>query len=448
MAQGQARVPGLHVHEADPAADQAALERLGLWCLRRYSPLVALDPPDGLWLDATGVGHLFGDDRAMLEDLVLRLARSGIAARCAMAGTPGAAHGLARHGYQRITLADRQIHEALGVLPIEALRLPDEMVRSLRKLGFEQVGELCRTSRAALALRFGALLGERLDQMFGRLAEPLTPLAPPELVRVERAFVEPIGTAESLEHQLDLLVAALCTRLAARALGVRRLDLLCRRVDARTEAVRIGTGTPSQDPRHLLRLLALRLDGIDPGFGIERLALVATLVEPVRPQQTSSLVRDRQQEIVGLVDTLANRLGASRLYRTVPVESDLPERAVSRVAALAPPQAPTQAAGWPAILPRPARLLASPEPVDTLALLPDHPPSQFVWRGIRRQVVRADGPERVFGEWWRQDTERHSVRDYFQVEDQAGERFWLFRSGDGMDPASGPMRWYLHGLFA
>ena len=114
-----------------------------------------------------------------------------------------------------------------------------------------------------------------------------------------------------------------------------------------------------------------------------------------------------------LVDRLANRLGARRLYRVIPVESDLPERSVRSVAPLAPPAC----AIWPEHWPRPSRLLSPPEPIETVALLPDHPPAQFTWRGVCRRVKRADGPERVFGEWWRHDGEADAVRDYFQVED-------------------------------
>ena len=57
-------------------------------------------------------------------------------------------------------------------------------------------------------------------------------------------------------------------------------------------------------------------------------------------------------------------------------------------------------------------------------------------------------PERVFGEWGHSDAELTAIRDYFQVETEAGERFWLFREGDGEDPATGSRRWFLHGIFA
>jgi protein ImuB len=102
---------------------------------------------------------------------------------------------------------------------------------------------------------------------------------------------------------------------------------------------------------------------------------------------------------------------------------------------------------WPADLPRPVRLLDPPQPVDAMALLPDQPPVAFTWRRVRHRVRRADGPERIAGEWWKRAGEMRSVRDYFRVEDEAGQRFWLFRRGDGDDPATGDLRWFLHGFF-
>src|SRR3546814_20413407 len=81
-----------------------------------------------------------------------------------------------------------------------------------------------------------------------------------------------------------------------------------------------------------------------------------------------------------------------------------------------------------------------------MALLPDHPPVHFVWRGVRRRVTRADGPERLYGEWHLSDADFLGVRDYFQVEDETGARYWLFRHGDGMGRATGGQGWVLHGL--
>src|SRR5450631_1317809 len=92
----QALVPGLIVRDADPAADAKALDRLALWALQRYAPIVAADPPDGLVIDVTGATHLHGGEDAMLKGMVERIAASSITARAAIANSWGAAYALAR----------------------------------------------------------------------------------------------------------------------------------------------------------------------------------------------------------------------------------------------------------------------------------------------------------------------------------------------------------------
>jgi protein ImuB len=444
-AQAHALVPGLLTFEADPAEDAAGLERLAVWALRRYAPLVAPDPPDGLVLDVTGAAHLHGGEDALLADVVARLGAVRAAARAALAPTWGAAHALARwSGTATACVDETALAEVLGRLPVAALRLAPGLVDGLRRLGLDTVGELAAQPRAPLALRFGPEPGRRLDQAFGRLAEPITPVVVSDLVRVDRVLAEPVSAPEVLARHVGLLAEALARALEDRSLGARRLDLLFHRVDRRVEAVRAGTAKPVRDARHLGRLLLDRLERIDPGLGVERLALAAPVAEPLdwHPAR-SELGAPPEPDVAALVDTLANRVGASRLYRLARVESDVPERSVRRVAPLAAPTPGRWPRGWP----RPSRLLAAPEPVDTLALLPDHPPVHFTWRGVRRRVARADGPERVHGEWARSDAEVWAVRDYFVVEDEAGGRFWLFRAGDGADPATGSQRWFLHGLF-
>jgi protein ImuB len=156
-----------------------------------------------------------------------------------------------------------------------------------------------------------------------------------------------------------------------------------------------------------------------------------------------SMTEEPEADVSGLIDTLANRVGERRIYRFAAVASDVPERCIMRIA----PLAPNTGEAWPDHWPRPSRLLPAPEPIDAIALLPDHPPASFAWGGIRRRVMRADGPERVFGEWWKRDAELATVRDYFQVEDEAGERYWIYRAGDGEDAATGSHRWFLHGVF-
>ncbi|MER8504912.1 DUF6504 family protein [Mesorhizobium sp. M1339] len=441
----QALVQGLAVMDAAPQADAEALERLALWALRRYAPIVATDPPDGLVLETTGADHLHGGEQLMLTDMVERLGRVGFSARAAIADSWGAAHAIARYVKQTVrVVAVNSTYDAILPLPIAALRLPNAIVSGLRVLGFDRVGELLKQPRAPLTLRFGPELGRRLDQAAGCLAEPIEPVRAADVVEVKRGFGEHIGAAETIARYVGKLVQALCAELETKGLGARRLDLLLYRVDNRVEAIRVSTALPVRDVKRLTRLLCDKIETVDPGFGIELMRLSAPLAEPLTPKQTiSSLIEQRDADISDLIDILGNRVGEEKLYRFAPVASDVPERSLRRVA----PGSVETGEAWPDHWPRPARLFAVPEPIEAIALLPDHPPASFTWRGIRRRVKRADGPERVFGEWWKRDAELAAVRDYFQVEDEAGERFWIYRAGDGEDEATGSHRWFLHGIF-
>jgi protein ImuB len=444
-SKAQALVANLAVMDADPDADRIALEKLAIWMQRHFAPIVAPDG-DGLMLDITGCAHLFGGETAMLQQIVGKLAAVHIGARIAAAPSYGAAHALARTVAAPIYQQQQdKLAGALSLLPVSALRLPTEILAALKQLGFDRIEELNSTPRAPLALRFGPIIGTRLDQAYGRADEPFVPILPLEMPHVRRNFAEPIAAPETLARYTTKLVEQLCADLEVKGLGARKLDLLFFRVDNRIEAIRIGTAKPVRDVKRLAKLLCDKIETVNPGFGIETMTLTALVAEPLTYRAVStSLTEAAAPDVSGLIDTLANRMGEERLYRVAPVESDIPERAVKRVTVLASPTGAT----WPAHWPRPTRLLNPPERVETLALLPDHPPTFFTWRGRRRRVAQADGPERIPEEWWKSDAEMKAVRDYFQVQDEAGERFWLYRAGDGEDPATGPQDWFVHGIFA
>ncbi|MQX07568.1 DNA polymerase Y family protein [Sinorhizobium fredii] len=444
-AKAQALVQGLVMIDADPAADLAVLERLTLWALSQYSPVVAMDPPDGIIMDTEGADHLQGGEELMLSGLVNRLRGRGLAARAAIAETWGAAHAIARTTSRETVIVPRgETARAVNRLPLSSLRLPAETVASLRTLGFATVGDLAAIPRAPLTLRFGPEVGRRLDQMFGRVAEPIDPIRPVDLVEVQKSFAEPIGAPETIEKYVSRLVRQLCLELVKRGLGVRRADLIVHRVDNTIQALRAGTAKPVRDIAWLTKLFRDRIERIEPGFGIEKLSLAAIIAEPlIEAQSASSLIEEQVTDVTPLIDVLGNR-GGQRSFRVAPVASDVPERSVQRIA----PTAAEDGATWPLNWPRPPRLLARPEPIEVIALLPDHPPVSFTWRGKRRRVKRADGPERIFGEWWKRSSEWVAVRDYFVVEDDVGERFWIFRAGDGVDAETGSHKWFLHGMFA
>lgn len=439
VTHAQSLVPGLVVVNATPDEDDAALDRLALWCVK-YSPLVTADPPDGIFIDVAGAAHLFQGEAALLRDLCGRLNAEGIAAKAALADTPGCAWAMARYGNAAIVAPGRAA-DAIASLPVASLRLPAVVVASLAEVGIERVAHLASKPRASLQLRFGGDVVLRLDQAMGSVQEALTSLIPPEVPRAELRFAEPVGDPEDLKRIIARLCGKLCTDLETRGIGARRLDLVFVRVDNIAQGARIGLSRPNRDPKHLTKLLAERLVVIDPGFGIETASLTATWVEAITERQTVGrhvAQQDGDVDLGQLVDTLGVRLGQDKIFRLAPVESHLPERSVKRVAALHPPKG----LDWPRNLPRPARLFAHPEKIEVVAELPDHPPRLFVWRKIRHRVAKADGPERIHGEWWISERETNLVRDYYRVETVDGSRYWLFRDA----PAEQGGSWWLHGV--
>ncbi|MBV9884506.1 MAG: DNA polymerase Y family protein [Sphingomonadaceae bacterium] len=445
LAKARILVAGLDVRPADPEGDAAWLQRLGLFAARRWTPRAGLSGGHGLWLDLGGVAHLFGGERAMCTRILAFLKRLGFTARIAVASTTGAAHALARFGGKPLLLCPSgREADALAQMPLAALRLDDDLLGRAGRLGLERIGELVAMPRAPLQRRFGDALLLRLDQALGRAAEPFDPIVPEEPPSILLRFVEPIASPEAIAEAAGEAVRRLVPILAEAGLGVRRLILAADRVDREVQRVAVRLARATRDGAHLTRLLHARIEEIEPGFGIERLRLIATRVEPLGAQAIEGELAGVRPapDLALLIDRLAVRLGTRRVHRLTALESDLPERSVGRAGPLGP------VALWPD-WPRPVRLLSPPEPLDhVMAELPDAPPARFRWRGRSYRVAAADGPERVYGEWWRREAEREAVRDYFQVEAEDGARFWLFRKGDGEDPATGDLSWHLHGLFA
>jgi len=457
LADARAIYPALQVAPADLAGDDQALTRLALWC-QCYSPCTRADPPDGVSLDITGCAHLFGGESGLLETLAARLDGFGLTARLAIAPTLGAAWGLARHATNpRLIVQCKSLHEHLAPLPGAALRLPQETIPALEKLGLKKIGDLLGKPRAPLTARFGPQLIHRLDEALGHEEESFTPLSPPVRHFAECRFAEPIVTREAIETAIARLTRDLTAALEKAGKGVRRVELQLFRVDGWFEALPLATSTATRDPCHLARLLCERLDRIEDraGFGFEAARLSAHLVEDKAAQQ-EDLNGDALAgpgDIAPLLDRLVNRFGARRVTRPLPYPSYIPERATRSVSVLEK----TESHDWSAharivqdgaSCARPLFLFATPEPVTTIAEVPDGPPTRFEWRRMTHRVTRAEGPERIAPEWWLAPAgASRATRDYYRVEDEAGGRFWLFRDGLYEREGDAP-HWFIHGVFA
>jgi len=459
LAEARALYPGLIPLEADPAGDLAALQGLAAWA-ERYTPLAAPDVlmdrgpnlDHGLWLDITGCAHLLGGEAALLADLSARLARQDILARLALAGTAGAAWALARMpgGNERIVVPPGGEEAALVLLPIAALRLAVREVAALRQVGVRTIGNLLRLPRADVTARFGAMAVLRLDQALGRAEEAIAWPRPAVPFHEVLAFAEPIGTAEDLSYALALLAERVCARLDAAGQGGLRFVARFFRVDNSVREIALALARPGRDAAYLAKLLGMKLETVDPGFGVEAVSLAAEESAVLSAVQAEAFrIADDLDGLDAVVDRLANDLGPERVWRVAPFPSHVPERAVARVPVL------QCAPGWESdpSCPRPIRLLRRPEPIEVTAPVPDDPPILFRWRRRVHRVRAATGPERIAAEWWKskkQDLtarlESDLIRDYYQVEDADGAKFWVFRAG--LHGGDHTPRWFLHGLFA
>lgn len=449
LAQARAQVPALRVEPADPTADADALVTLAR-AADRYTPLVGLDPPLGLFLDVTGCVHLFGDEEGLVADAAARFARWGYSVRTAVAGSPAAAWAVARYGPGGVVPAGADA-EAMASLPVEALRLPGEITAVLARLGVKTVAQLLRQPRAPLVRRFGPLLARRIDQAEGRDGEPITPLAPVAPFVVERRFAEPLMEMPAVEAALVALAGRLSRGLFARGRGARRIGLRLFHADGAVRDVLVGASEPLVDEARIAALVRPRLDAlsarIESESGIDLMRLHAGEIEVRVARQADFAGADAARaDFARLVDTLSERLGSAAVQRLLPADTHQPGAADARAPAreaIAPPPWPHR--GHDAPPRRPLRLFAQPEPVETLASVPDGPPVRFVWRRVSYHVAAAEGPERIAPNWWEAGAATLTV-DYFRVEDVEGRRFWMFRRGL-YGEETGP-RWFVHGLFA
>ncbi len=472
LTDARALDPALVAVPADPAGDQALLQKLAKWA-QRWSPLVEVDGEDALRLDVSGVAHLFDGEAALAEDVRRRFRSMNLTARIAIAPTAAAAWALVRYSpsprrgeggvrgldldeYARtpsprsvsqsrpLPLGERELGAALAPLHVSALRLDSDTVRTLERLGLKTIGALAALPRLALARRFRGAenVVDALDRAFGRKPEPLTALADDPPPRASLRLEEPATHPEAAPQALERLIPKLVAELEERYLGARSLSLHGFRVDGSIATASVATAIASREPKHLQRLLADKAAALDPGFGFDAFALVGDWTESLGAAQ-ESLVEEPTgtRDLARLIDRLTVKLGARAVRKPQPFESHLPERALRWISALQPAPGPSCRREG-----RPERLLDRPEAIDVIYATPEGMPRRFVWRRAVHDIARVEGPERIAPEWWRERSTAR-LRDYYRVEDETGRRYWIYREGLFGDGRGGAPGWYLHGLF-
>ncbi len=469
LSDALALCPLLATKQAAPHKDAHRLLQLASWC-ERYSPLSNVHDNNSLWIDVTGSAHLFGDEQNLLATINKDFGQQGYTAKLALAGSFAAAFALSHFAFDHKTKppiipsqsSPTQLQQYLSPLPITALRLHENTCSLLHRLGLMTLGQLMDLPRESLKRRFpspqqarSVLL--RLDQILELRDEPLAPLTPSILFSSRLRFAEALFSKQMLERALTRLLDDVTLQLERQNQGARALTFVLWRADGSTSHITIGTAQPCRDKTHLFNLFKEKISRIEPGFGIDVIALFVDKAEPLTAKQVSLQSRqknDHSRSPFVLIDRLRNHLGARKIGYLQALPSHIPERAQSLTTS--PPSqtiAPLHAASpAPAsiIYDRPFLLLDPPESIDVLAPLPDDPPLSFTWRRVTRKVIASNGPERLTREWWKELGQKTSrPRDYYKVSAYEGGTFWLYRSGlyQGDESSTSPPQWFMHGFF-
>jgi protein ImuB len=460
LANARAICPDVQVFDADDAADARALNAIADWC-DRFTPLVALDPPHGLFLDVTGCAHLFGGETRMMQTICHALDSQGFIVNAAIAGTPICARAVALSTTGRVVPTGEEA-AAVKPLPVFALGVDDAITRGLRRAGLKTIGDVAARATHEITARFGAAFMATLQQALGQSDTPISPRKPVPDYMTEKRFPEPIASDLAIVSALDSLAFMLIATMERHGKGARRLEANFFRTDGIVRIIVVEAGQPVTQTRIIARLFREKLDALadplDPGFGFDLIRLSASHVETVVQEQHDLDAHAHDSgELSALIDRIAARIGGKRIVVHLPQDTHIPERAEIAVPAQHQLAIALQAV-WvcrteaePPL--RPLRLFDKPEPIESVAEVPDGPPARFKWRRAFHVVVRVEGPERIAMEWWRHEG-KALTRDYFRVEDDCGLRFWIYRDGlfDGETGFENdkliPPKWFMHGLFA
>jgi len=453
LSDARAINPYIECIEHDSGADKALLHLIARWC-ERYTPLVSVSGEDGLFLDTTGCSHLFKGETAMLEDVEKRLVAQGFGVVLACADTPGSAWALCRYGNTRIALPSSH-RSQLEPLPLQGLRIRKEDVRTLNKLGFKTIGCLYNVPRAPLAARLGTSVLSRLDQALGEVDEVLSPLRPVAELVSEKRFADPIVDEEDIRRTILLLCENAIPALERRGLGMQACELSLFRANGDVETITTEAASPVRNAKRMAALFDERLaalhDDWEAGFGFDILRLSIIRAASLQDDQKTLIANglaEKSEETDHLTDRLSARLGKERVRVFAQFDTYIPERKFMLQPAMEASQyikAPISQDAFCEVVTRPLIMFSRPERVEAIAEVPEGPPLKFRWRKVSYDVVRAEGPERIACEWWK-DGRAAYTRDYFRVEDNEGYRLWLFRHGLFERETRAP-HWYVHGMF-
>ena len=428
------RVPALAVCERDVPRERRELARLARWALG-FSPLVSVEPPDGLLLEVRGSLQLFGGLDILVSRVAADLGDGPLQARLGIAPTPRAALWLARGAREGRAESAAGLAGALATLPLAVTRWPERTLEDCTRLGVATLGELRRLPREGLARRFTPALLAELDEAYGTRPTPRRRYVAPERFEERLELPVELQTTAALMPYCGLLLASLERHLRERGAATAALAFTLLHRDQRPCCVRLGRAQPATLAADWQGLLAERLGRTSLTAPVRTLVLRSGPAVPAGAvsgalEGCGADAAAAEAEAFRLLDRLRARLGDEAVRGVCLVPEHRPEAAFRR---LRPEPRARRVPSDDAVLPttpRPLWLLTIPE---SLAAREGRPR----WGGA---LELESGPERIESGWWEGGEVR---RDYYVARTSRGARLWIYRSRDGADARC----WFLHGVF-
>lgn len=433
-----------------------------------FGAIVEIDGTDTVWVDVTGVAHLFGGEFTLREEIEARVAALGYRVDVAIADGPFFARALARFGPS----ARAGIHAdvprvapigggkaAVARLPVAALGLGPECVAFFARLGVFMISDLMRIERAQLVSRLGPFVQpphdvkEVLGWLDGRDTRPLVPFDPPEVLVDQATFEDGVEAAPQLVFAVRALVSRLSSRLTGRRQATNRIDVTLHydrsifalrtedptvsaeeRSSARArreplEALGIDLPAPLSHTDDLFRAVKAKVENLVFAAPAIRLEIRLTRIVHA-PEIQLDLSRDvsvSPDALPALLSELSAEIGSENVGVLTVVDDHRPERrsalvgiqeASAQRAHLSPKKQLALFAADKTEAPEPSRLLNEPVAVgctvDGGRRLAALAPGSTLFIGADAFTVEAIDFDRRLEAvaWW---TSRASSRDYLRV---------------------------------
>jgi protein ImuB len=432
--------------EAHEKAAHAALLDAG-WSV---SPRVEDTAPGTIVLDLEGLESLFGSDEKIAQTLQQRAASVGITPNVAVVANIDASIVAAR-GFAGITrIPPSEESRRLGELPVQVLTVATETLEILERWGVRTLRALAALPVLQLSERLGQE-GVRLHALARGSWTRALVLAEPNLqFQEEMELDDSVEELEPLSFLLGRLLDQLCTRVAARALALRAVhvwfalepsfesELQTRKEESRKKTAAkeykqvLTLPVAMRDPKLLLKLLRLLLQGDPPASPIQKIVLTGDAAQPRVVQsglfvpkgpdpEKFELTVARLAKLVGegnvgaaeLMDT--HRFENFRMSRFAGIAESTKRRRKSPDAALHTENAamlePDCENGGALTHSKSAGFRVIRPPVPVKVELSDAQPAQVFFRGAQGEVTSASGPWRCSGDWWEEDAWDHDEWD-------------------------------------